>query len=193
MLILVRRYTSFLVQVSKPNSMLWPFKCEDMAWNKWKCAADTMVSLPARALPLYRSECLGRLSCHPDANMSGNFGPIPSFDHNEGGVHIGAGFSGHGCFRCASQALQGLQLRFGFADDTLHMRSNPRETAGLNRWYTFASEHLLRCVCLLVKRAVYIFFVLRVVDCIHKLFSVHPVIRCTEIVDLGPLLNIREE
>ena len=104
-----------------------------------------MVSLPAHALPRYRSACLGRLSCHPDASMSGNSGaPIPHFDQKQGGVHIGAGFSGHGCYRCALHTFQ-RQLNVGFVDDMLRIRSNPREPGGLNRWYTFASEHQFRC------------------------------------------------
>lgn len=123
---------------------MWPFKCEDKAWGEWECVADTMVALPAHALPRYRRACLGRLSCHPDASMSGNSAPIPHFDQNRGGLHIGAGFSGHGCFRCALQAFRG-QLNVGFVDDALHLRGNPREPGGFNRWYTFASEHQLRC------------------------------------------------
>jgi len=162
---MLTHYKFIFCQISKPNSMLWPFKCEDLAWNKWKCAADTMVSLPARVLAEYRSKCLGRLSCHPEANLSGNSGPIPHFDDNEGGMHIGAGFSGRGCFRCASQALRGLKLRFGFADSTLQLRSNPREPAGFNRWYTFASEHLLRYV------SWFMYTVLLLFHCVITLFS----------------------
>jgi hypothetical protein len=130
-------------QVSRPGRLTWPFTCEKKAWQEWKCVADSLVAVPAPALPHFRTSCLGHSSCHPDASLSGNSSPIPRFDSNSGGASIGAGFSGHGCFRCALQAFKG-KFSVGLAHDKLHMRGNPREFGGLNRWYTFASEHQLR-------------------------------------------------
>ena len=82
--------------------IMWPFKCEPDAWNKWQCVADTLVALPAVSLEAYRSTCLGYLACRPDAQQREKLN-ILRFD-NGGGAHIGGGYSGHACYRCVKLA-----------------------------------------------------------------------------------------
>ena len=60
-----------LANLASAGTLAWPFPCELPAWNKWQCAADTVVAAPAVALPAFRQNCVGKISCWPEARHVG--------------------------------------------------------------------------------------------------------------------------
>jgi len=95
-----------LVHLASQKKFVWPFKCEDDAWDHWKCVADTAVALPARMLAAYRHVCLGRVSCHPDARGDGQKLFFDNERSHAKGYGVGGGYSGHGCYRCMLGAIE---------------------------------------------------------------------------------------
>ena len=94
-----------LAHLASNGHFVWPFKCEGNAWNHWQCVADTAVALPAPKLAAYRKFCLGMVSCHPDSRGDGSW---RTFDdpRAHGGYGVGGGYSGHGCYRCMTKAIE---------------------------------------------------------------------------------------
>jgi len=141
-----------MAHLASNGQFAWPFRCEDAAWNRWKCVADTIVALPAARLAAYRKSCLGMLSCHPDGRDDGI---IKMFDDPGGrrvGYDISGGYSGHGCYRCMEQAitratsggnitsssLAGTNLGFALEESLI---VNPRASdGGASRFYSFVGS-----------------------------------------------------
>jgi hypothetical protein len=148
----------------RQGKMAWPYRCEAAAFDGWGCVVDTAVALPARLLAPYRQECLGRVSCHPEAGAAppqvsptaaaGNSGgdggsgaaPPRIFAPYNHGYDVANGYSGHGCARCVGLAaatrgsgLEGVGVAFAWEEARLD--GNTRRAAGRNPFYAILGRH----------------------------------------------------
>jgi len=102
-----------LALVADRDALAWAHKCEDFAWERFRCVADALVSVPAPAFRGFRSACLGTRTCHPDAGAEPlprgrTPNPLPERAFNGSSAFLVAD-SGHGCLACA--ALKGAALK----------------------------------------------------------------------------------
>jgi len=85
------------------KAITWPFRCEDLAWDLFGCVADTFTGMPADLFEAYKTSCIGRSGCNPDA-----FGDLyfPRFFDDLGleGTDTAVDTSGHACYRCVVAA-----------------------------------------------------------------------------------------
>ena len=80
------------------NRIMWPYKCEPVAWRNWRCVVDTLMAIPAGSFSAYRSTCLGYEACYPESHQKTKLN-ILRFD--KGGGYL---YSGHACYRCVELA-----------------------------------------------------------------------------------------
>jgi hypothetical protein len=59
-----------LANLASAGTLAFPFPCELPAWKQWQCAADTVLAAPAAALSAFRRDCVGRISCWPEARRT---------------------------------------------------------------------------------------------------------------------------
>ena len=55
------------VKIASQGAITWPFTCEAKVWRQWSCVADTIVAAPASLFGVFRQQCIGKISCYPEA------------------------------------------------------------------------------------------------------------------------------
>jgi len=116
-----------LAMVEDPKTVVFPFKCEPPAWNRWRCIADIIISLPGNFFfTSFRRQCLQHTGCFGAADLpyvEHEGFPNRTYHHKMNYV----GQSGHGCLVCMEEMDESIRPSFKYLlGDDYHNEVNAR-------------------------------------------------------------------